>query len=109
MQSMSDYYSAVQLRSDHWSALRESLATLAGDPKGRHAKATRQKINRVFDSLEFIETYWAFPGIAVFDHMRRQFELGKIEDVAFSASRIARALTSGAYRRRTIPLGSRIG
>ena len=28
MQSMSDYYSAVQLRSDRWSALRERLAEL---------------------------------------------------------------------------------
>ena len=25
MQSMGDYYSAVQLRSDRWSALREKL------------------------------------------------------------------------------------
>ncbi len=104
MQSMSDYYSAVQLRSDHWSSLRESLGTLARDPQGRHAKAIGQKINDLFDSLALIETYWAFPGIAVFEHMRRQFELGKFEDVAFTASRIARALTSGAYRRRTIPL-----
>jgi len=104
MQSMSDYYSAVQLRSDHWSSLRESLGTLARDPKDRHAKAMGQKINGLFDSLALIEAYWAFPGIAVFDHMRRQFELAKFDDVAFTANRIARALTSGAYRRRTIPL-----
>jgi arginine decarboxylase len=101
---MSDYYSAVQLRSDRWSALREGLEALARDPSGRHAKATHQKISDLFESLALIEAYWAFPGMVAYDHMRRQFEHGKIEDVAFTARRITRALTTGAYRRRSIPL-----
>ena len=104
MQSMSDYYSSVQLRSDRWSALREGLGSLAREPEGRHAKATRKKIDDLFESLSLIEAYWAFPGMVAFDHMRRQYEHGKIDDVAFSARRITRALTTGAYRRRSIPL-----
>jgi len=104
MQSMSDYYSAVQLRSDRWSALRETLESLARDPSGRHAKASVKKITELFTSLALIEAYWAFPGMVAFDTMRRHFEQGKYEDVAFSARRIARALTTGAYRRRSIPL-----
>ena len=104
MQSMSDYYSAVQLRSDRWSALRDTLAQLSRDPNGRKAKSTRDRIAKLFESLALIEAYWAFPGMAAFDHMRRQFEHGKYEDVAFSARRVTRALTTGAYRRRSIPL-----
>ena len=104
MQSMSDYYSAVQLRSDRWSSLRESLDLLARKPEGRHAKATRQKVVDLFESLALIEAYWAFPGVSAFDFMRRQFEHGKIDDVAFAARRVTRALTTGAYRRRHIPL-----
>ncbi len=104
MQSMSDYYSAVQLRTDRWSSLREALEHLARDRDGKHAKATRDKITKLFEMLSPIETYWAFPGMAAFDHMRRQYEHGLIDDVAFAVRRANRALTTGAYRRRHIPL-----
>ncbi len=104
MQSMSDYYSAVQLRTDRWSALRQGLEVLAREPEGRHAKARRAKIETLFESLESIERYWAFPGLAAFDAMRRQFDHGNVTDAAFTVRRAARAMTSGAYRRRHIPL-----
>ena len=104
MQTMSDYYSAVQLRSDHWSTLRQSLDQLANDPEGRKAKTCRAKVEEMFNALHLIERYWAFPGIHTFDHMRRQFDNGNYRDVAFTVRRAARALTTGAYRRRHIPL-----
>ncbi len=104
MQTMSDYYSAVQLRLDRWSNLREALDHLVRAPQARHARANRAKVEELFGSLALIEAYWAFPGVAAFDHMRRQFETGKLEDVAFSVRRATRALTTGAYRRRHIPL-----
>ncbi|MCB2093134.1 MAG: ornithine decarboxylase [Rhodobacteraceae bacterium] len=104
MQSMSDYYSAVQLRSDRWSSLRESLDLLARDPEGRKAAKIRARVHELFDSLALIEAYWAFPGVSAFEYMRRQLENGNIDDVAFAARRVTRALTTGAYRRRHIPL-----
>ena len=42
--------------------------------------------------------------MAAFDHMRRNFEHGNFEDLSFTISRVTRALTTGAYRRRSIPL-----
>lgn len=104
MQSMSDYYSAVQLRTDRWSALREALDFLKREPGSRQAKATRAKISELFESLEMIEAYWAFPGAAAFSHIHRQYEHGNVDDAVFSVRRVARALTTGAYRRRHIPL-----
>ena len=104
MQSMSDYYSAIQLRSDRWSALREALEFLKRDPGGRKEKQTRTKISDLLESLSLIEPYWAFPGMAAFSHLQRQFEHGSVDDAAFSVRRITRALTTGAYRRRHIPL-----
>ncbi len=104
METMSDYYSAVQLRADRWSALRENLDLLVREPEGKRAKAARAKVLSLFESLEAIERYWAFPGMAAFDHMARQFSHGNVADVAFTARRITRALTTGAYRRRHIPL-----
>ncbi|GAB4258482.1 MAG: decarboxylase [Pararhodobacter sp.] len=109
MQSMSDYYSAVQLRSDHWSALRERLAELDRAPEGRRANTVRNEIGKLFDSLAMIEPYWAFPGNAAFEQMRRQFEHGAIEDVLYTVRRVTRALISGAYRRRHIPLDRGVG
>ncbi len=104
MQSMSDYYSAIQLRSDRWSKLRETTDALARDPDGRRSKAFGAKISELLDSLAPIEAYWAFPGVQAFDHIRRQFEHGNLDDVAFAVHRITRGLTTGAYRRRHIPL-----
>ncbi|MGJ8573225.1 MAG: aminotransferase class I/II-fold pyridoxal phosphate-dependent enzyme [Hoeflea sp.] len=101
---MSDYYSAVQLRTDRWSALREALDFLKREPESRKAAATRTKISKLFESLSLIEAYWAFPGVASFSHIQRQFEHGNVDDAAFSVRRVLRALTTGAYRRRHIPL-----
>ncbi|MDP5308306.1 aminotransferase class I/II-fold pyridoxal phosphate-dependent enzyme [Paracoccus spongiarum] len=104
MQSVHEYYSAIQLRSDRWSSLQQNLATLARAPEARGAAALRKRIAELFDALTVIEPYWAFPGTAAFDHLRRQFEHGNITDAAHGAQRVKRALTSGAYRRRHIPL-----
>ncbi len=104
MQSVHEYYSAIQLRSDRWSSLQQNLATLARAPEARGAVGLRKKISELFEALTIIEPYWAFPGMSAFDHLRRQFEHGNLADAAYGVQRVKRALTSGAYRRRHIPL-----
>ena len=104
MHSMKDYSSAIQLRSDRWSALRAATTALARDPGGKGSKARRNEVEDLFEQLALIEAYWAFPGMSAFEHMRRQFAHGNLEDLAFAVNRVTRALTTGAYRRRTIPL-----
>ncbi len=104
MQIENKYYSAIQLRSDQWNALREQLRRLANAATTRDTSKDRENVKDLFDSLAITETYWAFPGVQGFDHMRRQFEHGNFDDAAFSVERVTRALTTGAYRRRHIPL-----
>ncbi len=104
MQSVHEYYSAIQLRSDRWSSLHQNLATLARAPDARGSVGLRKKVTELFEALTIIEPYWAFPGMSAFDHLRRQFEHGNLADAAFGVQRVKRALTSGAYRRRHIPL-----
>ncbi|MFX0540433.1 aminotransferase class I/II-fold pyridoxal phosphate-dependent enzyme [Roseovarius sp. S4756] len=104
MHSMADYYSAVQLRADRWSSLRETSAELSRKEGGRGAKAQIAQIDELLDQLAPIETFWAFPGTAAFEMLRRQFDAGHYGELAFTVQRITRALTSGAYRRRHIPL-----
>jgi arginine decarboxylase len=105
LHSIGDYYSAAQLRSDRWSSLRGTMDRLGhlrpGDPE---AAKLAKHAEELFEALSPIEMYWAFPGLAAFDHMRRQLEHRNWEDLAFSVRRVVRALTSGTYRRRTITL-----
>ncbi len=107
LSSIREYYSATQLRSDRWSALREAAEGLhLHGATSRQGKKLLAQAEKLFEALEPIETYWAFPGAHAFEHMRRLLSHGNIEDLSVSVRRIARALGSGAYRRRTIPLGS---
>ncbi len=103
--SISDYYSAVQLRADRWSALRETVEGLArAGAESRAGKKLLGRCEELFAALQPIEMYWAFPGLVGFDHLRRLLEHRNIDDLSFGVRRVARALTSGAYRRRNIPL-----
>ncbi|MBY6066683.1 ornithine decarboxylase [Leisingera aquaemixtae] len=107
MPSIRDYYSATQLRADRWSALREAAEGLARHRKeGRKSEKLLKTAEHLFEVLAPIEQYWAFPGIHAFEHLRRLLQHGNADDLSVSIRRIARALTSGAYRRRSIPLSS---
>lgn len=105
--SVSDYYSATQLRADRWSALRETAESmLAHGVEGRQGVKLLKTAQELFEALAPIELYWAFPGRDGFEHLRKLLDQRNIQDLAVSVRRVARALTSGAYRRRTIPIGS---
>ena len=103
--SISDYYSASQLRSDRWSALREITESLSRTgTTGRKAEKLLAQTAALLHALEPIETYFAFPGKSAFDNLHRQLEHRNIDELSHAVRRVARALASGAYRRRTIPL-----
>ncbi len=105
--SIGDYYSATQLRADRWSALRETAESLSvHGVEGRQGKKLLATAEMLFEALAPIEVYWAFPGAHAFEHLRKLLEQRNIDDLSISVRRVARALTSGAYRRRTIPLNS---
>ncbi|MEM6303507.1 MAG: aminotransferase class I/II-fold pyridoxal phosphate-dependent enzyme [Pseudomonadota bacterium] len=103
--TINDYYSATQLRADRWSALREAAASLHSQGlDGRQAQKQIATLETLFEALDPIERYWAFPGKHGFDFLRKLLAQGNTEDLATSVRRVTRALTSGAYRRRSIPL-----
>ncbi len=104
MDSASDYYSAIQLRSDRWSALREATAALSRNSNDKDLDKLKARAHDLLESLSVIEPYWAFPGMVAFDHLRRLLDHSAFEELAFTVHRISRALTTGAYRRRHIPL-----
>ncbi|SES78866.1 aminotransferase class I/II-fold pyridoxal phosphate-dependent enzyme [Oceanicella actignis] len=105
-----DYYSASQLRMDRWSTLRETMESLQrAGPAGRSADKLARRAAELLEALAPIELYFAFPGAAAFEHMRRLLEARNIDDLSHVVRRVARALTSGAYRRRSIQLVGETG
>ena len=101
--SIEDYYSASQLRLDRWSALRETVESLHG-AQGQNARKYLDRAHEILDALEPIETYFAFPGGSAFAYLRRLLDHENTDELAIAVRRVARALTSGAYRRRNVPL-----
>jgi arginine decarboxylase len=101
-----DYYSATQLRSDRWSAFKDAAKGLQRfHEAGRDVASLKAKAASILASLEPIEAYWAFPSRAGFDYLKLQLARGNFVELSTLATRIVRALTSGAYRRRFIPIG----
>ncbi|KIC38501.1 ornithine decarboxylase [Ruegeria sp. ANG-R] len=100
LHTISDYYSASQLRADRWSALRETAESLdqSGEDKDR------DRARQLLQALAPIEMYFAFPGGSAFDYLRRLLDHGNFADFSTAVRRVSRALTSGAFRRRSIPL-----
>ena len=84
--SIGDYFSATQLRSDRWSALREAVEALShGELKDEARERQLARARSLFQALAPIEEYWAFPGKGAFEHMRRLLETRNIDDLAVSA------------------------
>ena len=101
--SITDYYSASQLRLDRWSALRETVEGIVRGGSAAAQARQRKNAGELFHALEPIEVYFAFPGMAAFEHLRRLLDTNTVE-LAHGVRRVARALASGAYRRRSIQL-----
>lgn len=73
--------------------------------EGRQGTKLLKTAHELFDALSPIELYWAFPGLHAFEHLKKLLDQRNVEDLSVSVRRVARALTSGAYRRRSIPIG----
>lgn len=100
-----DYYSAAQLRSDRWSALKDTAQRLAlAAAEGRAYQRHRDKAAALLDALAPIEDYWAFPGKVNFDHLSLLLERQSFDEFRRATQRTVRALVSGSYRRQAVPV-----
>ncbi len=108
--SIGDYYSAAQLRSDRWSALKDcaqrlALAAVAGQPLQR----LKDTAGSLLEALQPIESFWAFPGKAGFAHLVALLQRERFEEFRAATQTIVRALVSGSYRRRTVAVIAKDG
>ena len=96
--SLTEYYSASQLRSDRWISLKSACARLAA---AADQASLEQRVRNLLISLEPIEFYWAFPSEAAWKALWQLLERGHFDELSSSVTMIVRALVSGSYRRRT--------
>jgi arginine decarboxylase len=98
--SLTEYYSASQLRSDRWTSLKTACSRLVAAGEGERA-AFETRARSLLASLEPIEFYWAFPSRNSWQALWQMLERRQFEELSRSVSLIVRALVSGSYRRRT--------
>jgi arginine decarboxylase len=97
--SLTEYYSASQLRSDRWTALKSVCARLAAAPEDGRAPFER-KARELLAALEPIEFYWAFPSRAAWESLWKLLERRRYDELARAVALLVRSLVSGSYRRR---------
>ncbi len=103
--NLTDYYSASQVRSDRWTTLKGIAAQLAAATVERKRVQLIEKARALLNALQPIETYWAYPGLAGLEHLRRQLGQADYADFSRTVTRIVRALLSGSYRRHFAYIG----
>ncbi|MDQ2696842.1 MAG: aminotransferase class I/II-fold pyridoxal phosphate-dependent enzyme [Pseudomonadota bacterium] len=103
--SLNSYHSVMALRMDGWSHLKTNAKRLAEvAAQGRDVEALKRKVANGLGLLEPIDSYWAFPSRQHFDYLHAVFEDGDYDSLNRAVARINRALSSQAYRRRSISL-----
>ena len=97
--SLGEYYSALQLRTDRWTALKIACVQLTQAQSERKTAEAERKIRELIEVLRPIELYWAFPGHTTFDRLADFLNEGRIETLATTVNSICAALLSNSYRR----------
>ncbi len=97
--SLTEYYSASQLRSDRWMSLKSACVQLAGASE-KQRSSLENRANSLLAALEPIEFYWAFPGRTAWESLWEMLERRQFDELSRKVSLIVRALVSGSYRRR---------
>ena len=101
--SLNWYRSVWEIRADSWIQLNDDLGRMVqieagtSEYKRRHAR-----VSEILDRLEPIESYWAFPGRHLFDHLRTFFEANDITRLHGAVRRINRALAEHTYRHQQV-------
>jgi len=98
--SLTEYYSAQQLRTDRWSALKNATEQLRLGHGGRNGARLRARTEELLGSLMPIESYWAFPSQRLMQRLWALLEQERFEELAKVTARIVRSLMTDAFRRQ---------
>ncbi|MDA3914232.1 aminotransferase class I/II-fold pyridoxal phosphate-dependent enzyme, partial [Oleiagrimonas sp.] len=101
-QTLSDFFSASQLRNDRWTTLKGVAKRMANTIRADARVKLGARAEDLLEALQPIEMYFAFPGKRTLEQLQRLLSRHDYDEFSQAVVRIVRALMSGAYRRRSI-------
>ncbi|MCA9727941.1 MAG: ornithine decarboxylase, partial [Candidatus Eisenbacteria bacterium] len=95
-----DLHSLPRARTDSWNRLRDAARRLRRIDRSssEHARL-QQSCQALFEFLDAVEAFHAFPGRPTLRQVRQHFEKGIYEAFSRQTIRLVRLLTTDAYRR----------
>ena len=101
--SLNWYRSVWEIRADSWIQLNDDLGRMVQIEAGTlEYKRRHTRVSEILDRLEPIESYWAFRGRHLFDHLQTFFEANDITRLHGAVRRINRALAEHTYRHQQV-------
>jgi arginine decarboxylase len=95
----SRYFNINQYRTDVWQSLKANVILYAKRKNDPQEEAElRLQILNIFEILETIESYWAFPGAEVLAEMQRAFSRGEFRVLLSELGEVIRSLTTQSFR-----------
>ncbi len=101
--SFRDHYAPSQYRRETWNLFKNATQKLRRDERrGVDVEELRAAVGRTLSQLSRIESYWAFPGVALCRDLAAALEAGSYDELASRTARLVRSLVSHAYRARPL-------
>src|SRR4051812_2450156 len=102
---LKDFFAAAEVREDKWQQLNSVGQAWAQAAQKRESEISvgdglRDEALALLAELEPLETFWAFPGIALLSSLHEALEEGDAERFAHLTVQISRNLLGGVYRRQ---------
>ncbi len=98
--SVLDFFNVSTNRMDSWNDLSNAAVKLShAKLSGRKTKALEDEVKGQLEFREVFESFWAYPGLALYKDVVDLFKEGDFTAFAKAVGRITRALMHGSYRR----------
>ena len=95
-----DFFNVATDRMDGWNDLNSAAIKLSNaQASGKQDKALEAEVKEMLATCEVFESFWAYPGLALFKNTANLFKEGDYATFAQAVKRINRTLMSGSYRR----------
>ncbi|HKJ03239.1 MAG TPA: hypothetical protein VJ997_12310 [Longimicrobiales bacterium] len=97
--SLQDHYAASQFRTEAWNLLQQSTTSLRSlSESDRDSSDVEASVRATLTLLTKVESYWAFPGVAVCAELLHLLDQKRFVTLALRTSRVVRLLVSHSYR-----------
>ena len=95
-----EFFNVATDRTDGWNDLSSAAVKLSNAQlSGKRDKDLEAEVKETLASFEVFESFWAYPGLALFNDVVSLFKEGDFSAFATAVQRVTRTLMSGGFRR----------